>query len=75
MKAGDFKNNKRDGKGIYYYKNGDRYEGGYKNHKKEGQGVMYYKNGNREMGDYSDGRSIGKHVVLTLWGDTHTNIY
>ena len=62
---GDFKNNKRDGRGIYYYKNGDRYEGEYKNHKKDGQGVMYYKNGNRE----------GKHVVLTLYGDTHTNHY
>ena len=72
---GDFKNNKRDGKGIFYYKNGDRYGGSYKNHKKQGQGVMYYKNGNREMGDYYEGRSIGKHVVLTLYGDTHTNHY
>ena len=36
---------------------------------------MYYKNGNREMGDYSDGKSIGKHVVLTQYGDTHTNNY
>jgi len=27
------------------------------------------------MGNYSDGKSIGKHVVLTLYGDTHSNNY
>ena len=36
---------------------------------------MYYKNGNREMGDYSNGKNVGKHVVLTLYGDTHSNNY
>ena len=28
---GEIKNNKKDGKGIYYYKHGDRYEGEFKN--------------------------------------------
>ena len=36
---------------------------------------MYCKNGNREIWDYLDGSSIGKHLVLTLWEDTHSNIY
>ena len=28
---GDFKNDKREGKGIMYHNNGDRYEGDFKN--------------------------------------------
>ena len=34
----------REGKGIMYYNNGDRYEGDWKNDKKEGKGKYYYKN-------------------------------
>ena len=28
-----------EGKGIYYYNNGDRYEGDFKNDKREGKGI------------------------------------
>ena len=35
----------REGKGIYYYNNGDIYEGFWKNDKEEGKGITYY---NRE---------------------------
>ena len=42
---GDYKNNKREGKGIYYFNNGKRYEGNWKNDKKDGKGIMYYNNG------------------------------
>ena len=39
---GEWKNDKREGKGIYYYKSGSRYEGEYKKNKKEGKGIYYY---------------------------------
>ena len=29
----------KEGKGIYYYNNGDRYEGDWKNGKREGKGI------------------------------------
>ena len=66
---------KREGKGIYYWNDGDRYEGDWKKDKKEGKGVFYYKNGNREIGDYINGRKVGKHVTITVNGDIITNIY
>ena len=34
---GEMKNDKKDGKGIFYLNDGDRYEGEYKNDKKEGK--------------------------------------
>ena len=65
------KNNKE----IYYYKNGDRYEGDYKNDKKEGKGIIYYNNGNREMGDFLNGKQVGKHATLTIKGDIKQKKY
>ena len=61
---GDFKNDKREGKGVQYYKNGDRYEGDFKNNKREGKGIFYCFNGDREMGDYFNDNKCGKHVLL-----------
>ena len=40
------KNGFRNGKGIYYYKNGAKYEGDFRNGLAEGKGIMTYKNGN-----------------------------
>ena len=37
-------NNIKEGKGIYYWNDGDRYEGEWKNDKKDGLGIYYYKN-------------------------------
>ena len=66
---GELKNNKREGKGIMYYNDGDRYEGGWKNDKKEGKGIMYYNDGDRQMGDCFDGHPIGKHVLFKNNGE------
>ena len=43
-------NGKREGKGIRYYNNGDRYEGDFKNDKSEGKGIRYFNNGCRYEG-------------------------
>ena len=40
---GEWRNGKKEGKGIYYYNNGDRYEGEFKNNKRDGAGIYYYK--------------------------------
>ena len=66
---------KKGGKGIYFAKNGDRYEGDWRNDNKEGKGIYYYNNGNREMGDYSNDKQIGKHVTLTKIGEVKTKNY
>ena len=45
----------REGKGIMYYNNGDRYEGNWKNDKKEGKGIYYYNNGKKKEGIWKNG--------------------
>ena len=65
----------REGKGIMYYNNGDRYEGEWKNDDTHGKGIYYYSNGSREMGDYADGIEIGKHVILTSSGEVKEKFY
>ena len=40
---GEFKNNKKEGKGIMIWKEGDKYEGDFKNDIKEGKGKMIWK--------------------------------
>ena len=35
---GDWKNGKKEGKGIFYFNSGSRYEGDWKNDKMEGKG-------------------------------------
>jgi hypothetical protein len=42
---GQFVNHNREGKGTFYYKNGDRYEGDWNVDKREGKGIYYYKDG------------------------------
>ena len=71
--VGYVKNNKlAEGKGIYYYNNGEIYEGDWKNDKREGKGIYYFKNGDRMMGDYLNNRPVGKHVILSLNGNVKT---
>ena len=39
---GEFKNDKREGKGIMLYNDGDKYEGEFKDDKKDGKGIYYF---------------------------------
>ena len=66
---GEWRNDKKEGKGIYYWNDGDRYEGDFRNGNFEGKGIYYFSNGDRRMGDYLNGKEIGKHVRLTKNGE------
>ena len=55
----DFVNDKKEGKGIAIYSNGDKYGGKYKNNKQYGKGVVTYSSwvdmkGNGPMGYLMD---------------------
>ena len=39
---GEFKNNKKEGKGIIYYKNGDKYEGEWENAQIKKKSFFYF---------------------------------
>ena len=49
---GEFKNDKKNGKGVYYYKNGDREMGDYLNGKKIGKHIILRKDGSTEIKEY-----------------------
>ena len=42
---GEWKNSKKNGKGIIVYKSGNKYDGYWEEGKKSGKGIYYFKNG------------------------------
>ena len=69
--TGEFNNNLKYGKGIYYYKSGNRYEGNFKDDKREGKGILYYYDGNRYEGDFKDNKIEGKGILYYNDGDRY----
>jgi hypothetical protein len=55
MKDGNF-----NGKGTYYYANGNKYTGDWINDKMSGHGVFTWTDGDRYEGQYKDGKKNGK---------------
>ena len=53
---GYMKNEKREGKGTYYYCTGDVYTGEFKNDLKDGKGVYNYSNKDKYEGEYKEGK-------------------
>ena len=67
--------NLKEGNGIYYYNNGERYEGDWKNDLKEGKGIYYYNDGDRYEGDYKDSKKEGKGIYYFNDGDRSMGDY
>ena len=68
---GQLKNNLRDGKGTFIYKNGDKYEGDWKNGKKDGRGIYYFSNGDRFDGEWKNNLREGKGILYWKNGDRY----
>ena len=68
---GQVVNGLAEGKGIAYFKNGDRYEGEWKNNKEEGKGIYYFKNGDRYEGDFKNNKADGKGIFYWNDGDIY----
>ncbi len=60
-----------EGKGISFYKNGNkRYEGNWKEGKAHGKGIRYYENGNKYFeGDFKNGEANGKGIKFNEKGN------
>jgi len=56
--TGEWKNGKRDGKGIIVKKDGSIFEGEYKNDKANGKGTWRFSDGHKYEGEFKDGRFI-----------------
>ena len=58
---GEMEGDKRQGKGIFNYKNGDKYEGNWENDMKNGNGILIYKCGNKYEGEWKNDIKEGKN--------------
>lgn len=62
---GESKDNKRDGKGMIFYHNNDKFKGQWKDDKKEGNGIYYFSNGDKYDGEWKDDKQNGKGVYYS----------
>jgi hypothetical protein len=75
--SGEFKNNHRNGQGMYEYPNGDRYEGRFVDGIISGEGIYFYKNGDRYEGHFENNARNGvgtyytadDHAFSGVWKD------
>ena len=58
-----FKSYKKNGKGKYYYKNGEIFDGEWKNGIIEGKGIYYYNNGRKYEGQWKNGKREGRGIL------------
>ena len=67
---------KKEGKGIFYYKNGDKYDGNFKDDKKEGKGSFFYnEKGEIYQGNFANDypNGIGKYFYKN--GDRYEGMF
>ncbi len=60
------------GKGVFIYKNGDKYEGTFRGGLKDGKGTYTTPDGTTYIGEYLYGQIYGKGVLTTPSGDTYS---
>lgn len=68
---GEFLYGKRQGKGVYFWKDGSRYEGNFENDKMSGKGKRYYSKGNVYEGDFLEGKKQGMGTMTFVNGDKY----
>jgi len=67
--TGEWMNDKREGRGAFFYKNGDRYDGLWVNDLAQGEGRMIYANGDIFEGQWHEGKRNGYGSLTKRNGD------
>ena len=68
---GQFKDGKMEGKGTFYFNDGNIYEGEIKNNIFEGKGTFYYHSGEKYEGDFKNNMRDGRGVYYYKNGDLY----
>jgi len=67
--TGDWFEDKKHGRGTFFFKNSDRYDGYWVNGMPQGEGRMIYANGNIYEGQWHEGKRNGYGVLTKRNGD------
>ena len=63
---GEFKDNKKNGRGTLTYENSSKsYNGSFKNDKFDGKGILTFENGSKYQGSFIDGKQHGKGIFIS----------
>ena len=65
-----WKNNKMNGKGIFSWPDGRRYEGDYKDDKKDGYGEFEWNEGKKFKGNWKNGKQHGEGYLYSVKNNT-----
>ena len=64
--------NCENGKGVFVFSDGRKYDGNFKNKEMDGAGILYFKNENVYEGDFLNNRIEGKGRYTFVNGDIYT---
>ena len=68
---GNVINSKKEGKGIFYYKEGHIYDGEWENDKKHGRGILYINSGEIYEGEFKEGLFDGFGIFNYSGGEKY----
>ena len=66
---GEFKDNRKQGRGVYVWANGDKFDGDFAEDRPGGRGVWLFSSGDRYEGEIVNGAIVGKGSFVTRNGD------
>ncbi len=72
---GEFRNEKRDGKGKYFWNDGDSYDGTWKDDKKHGFGIFKCSDGSKYEGHWKNGYMNGEGTIISPNGNIFTGTF
>ena len=67
---GDIKANRRSGKGVFYYENGDVYDGEFMNDKRVGKGKMIFADQSTLISQFIDDQADGHGIFEDKFGNS-----
>jgi hypothetical protein len=69
MYKGEWKNNKRHGKGLFEWADGVKYDGDYRDDKRHGEGVYTWPSGEKYTGEWRNDMREGNGVLYDQDGN------
>jgi uncharacterized caspase-like protein len=73
--VGETVNGKRQGEGVYTYKDGRSYTGAWQDDKRHGQGTMAFPNGDKYVGEFAEGLFHGQGTYTLSNGQQYTGTW